>query len=387
MRLIHALVRERIDPRPMGVTRAAVGIAALVMAVEIGGYVARLADPAFVRLPIVEPVETALVAMWPLVLLIWVGAAVAFTAGYFARVAGAMLMVLGVAFLASDQQLYSNHLYLLTTVVAILTLAGAGNGFAVRPDAAVGAAQWGRFLLKFQVSVVYAFSALAKLNSSYLSGSVMASYLRSDGPLAVPEQWRSFEAMLVLSVVAVLAEALLAIGLWLPKWRRNAFVVGLGLHAVILLTFDPPLPFLAFGILTLALYVQFLDAPPASRLVIWDRSCSFCASSVGWARRLDWLGALRFEGNDDVLLLAAHDITPQAADEAMHVVDDAATSAGFDAVRRIAEVLPISFLWAPLLGLPPVRFVGDRVYREVARRRHCRIGPVQPAGAMTNDLR
>lgn len=317
----------------MGVTRAAVGIAALVMAVEIGGYVARLADPAFVRLPIVEPVETALVAMWPLVLLIWVGAAVAFTAGYFARVAGAMLMVLGVAFLASDQQLYSNHLYLLTTVVAILTLAGAGNGFAVRPDAAVGAAQWGRFLLKFQVSVVYAFSALAKLNSSYLSGSVMASYLRSDGPLAVPEQWRSFEAMLVLSVVAVLAEALLAIGLWLPKWRRNAFVVGLGLHAVILLTFDPPLPFLAFGILTLALYVQFLDAPPASRLVIWDRSCSFCASSVGWARRLDWLGALRFEGNDDVLLLAAHDITPQAADEAMHVVDDAATSAGFDAVR------------------------------------------------------
>lgn len=379
MRLIHALVTERIDARPMGVTRAAVGIAALVMTVELGGYIFRLADPAFVRLPIVKPIEMALVAAWPLFLLIWIGAAAAFAAGFFTRVAGTVLTALGAAFIASDQQLYSNHLYLLTTVVAILTLAGAGNGFAIRPDEATGAARWGRFLLKFQLSVIYAFSALAKLNASYLSGSVMASYLRSDGPLAVPQQWRGFEAMLVLSIVALVIEALLAIGLWLPKWRRNAFVVGLGMHAAILLTFDPPLPFLAFGILTLALYVQFLDAPAASRLVIWDRSCSFCASSVAWARRFDWLGALRFEGNDDVVLLAAHDISRQAADEAMHVVDTGDTSAGFDAVRRIAEVLPVSFLWAPLLGLPPVRFVGDRVYREVARRRHCRIGPVQPA--------
>jgi predicted DCC family thiol-disulfide oxidoreductase YuxK len=387
MRLIQALVTERIDARAMGVTRAAVGVAALVMTLEIGGYLSRLADPALIRLPVIEPLETMLLAAWPIALLLWVVAAAAFTVGLLTPLAGGSLVGIGVVFMASDQQLYSNHLYLAVTVVAILTLAGAGNGFAIRPSGTDGAARWGRVRLKFQVSVVYGFSALAKLKSSYLSGSVMASYLRSDGPLAVPQQWRTFDAMLVLSIVAVLAEALLAIGLWLPKWRRNAFVVGLGLHAIILLTFDPPLPFLAFGILTLGLYVQFLDAPPASRLVIWDRSCSFCASSVAWARRLDWLGALRFEGNDDVVLLAAHDITPQAADEAMHVVDDAATSAGFDAVRRIAEVLPISFLWAPLLGLPPVRFVGDRVYREVARRRHCRIGPVQPAGAMTNDLR
>lgn len=388
MQLIHRLVTERVDARAMGVTRAAVGIAALVMSLEIGGYLSRLSTPGFIRLPVVEPVAWAILPAWPVVMLVWIVAAAAFALGISTRVAGAALIALALTFLATDQQLYSNHLYLLTTVVAILTLAGAGNGFALSPHRETDAAGWGRFLLRFQVSVVYGFSALAKLNASYLSGSVMASYLRSDGPLAIPQAWRSFEAMLVLSIVAVLVEALLAIGLWIPKWRRNAFVVGLGLHLAILVTFDPPLPFLAFGILTLALYVQFLDVTPASRLVIWDRSCDFCQGSVAWARRLDWLHVLAYAGNDEADVLAAHGITPQAADEAVHLVTPDGTSAGFDAVRRAAEVLPISFLWAPLLGLPPVRFVGDRAYRAVAQRRHCRIAPAltaDPTG--TNGLR
>ena len=387
MRLITSLVTERVDARPLGVTRAAVGIAALVMSLEIGGYLSRLAQPDILRLPVVEPVAAVVITAWPVVMLVWLVAAAAFALGIFTPAAGAALVALALALFATDQQLYSNHLYLLTTIVAILTLAGAGNGFALSPHKQTDAPAWGRFLLRFQVSVVYGFSALAKLNASYLSGSVMASYLRSDGPLAIPQAWRGFEAMLILSIVAVLAEALLAIGLWIPKWRRNAFVVGLGLHLVILLTFDPPLPFLAFGILTLALYIQFLHARPASRLVIWDRSCGFCASSVTWARRLDWLGILAYAGNDQADVLATHGITRQAADEAMHVVDAEGTWIGFDAVRRIAEVLPLSFLWAPLLGLPPIRFAGDRVYRAVARRRHCRVPPALTDQPGTNGLR
>jgi predicted DCC family thiol-disulfide oxidoreductase YuxK len=380
MRLIQELLTDRIDARPMGVTRAAVGIAGLVMSLEIGGYLSRLADPSALRLPVLPAVEALTVAVWPLLIAIWLAACVAFALGFRTRIAGAAIVALAVVFLSSDQQLYSNHLYLLATVVAILTLAGAGNGFAIRPSGSDGAARWGRFLLKFQLSVVYGFSALAKLNASYLSGSVMASYLRSDGPLAIPHAWRAFDAMLVLSIVAVLAEVLLAIGLWVPNWRRNAFVLGLGLHLAILVTFDPPLPFLAFGILTLALYVQFLDVVAGRRLVIWDRSCSFCASTTVWARRLDWLGALSYVGNDEASVLARHGITREAADEAVHLVGPDGVTAGFDAVRRGLEVMPIAFLWAPLLGLPPVRFVGDRVYRAVAMRRQCRI---QPAPAVS----
>lgn len=387
MQLIRRLMDDRIDARPLGVTRAGVGVAALVMSLEIGGHLSRLARPDLIRLPVIEPVAAVILAAWPPVMLLWAIAAAGFAAGLHTRIAGATLVGLALAFLATDQQLYSNHLYLLTIVVSILTLAGAGNGFAIGRHRETDAAGWGRFLLRFQVSVVYAFSALAKLNVSYLSGSVMASYLRSDGPLAVPQAWRGFEAMFVLSMLAVSVEALLAIGLWIPKWRRTAFVAGLGLHLGILLTFDPPLPFLAFGILSLSLYVQFLEVTP-SRLVIWDRSCDFCRSSVAWARHLDWLGALAYAGNDQTDVLAGHGITRQAADEAMHLVDPDGTWAGFDAVRRIAEVLPVSFLWAPLLALPPVRWMGERGYRTVARRRHCRTLPLPTADQPgTNGLR
>ena len=41
------------------------------------------------------------------------------------------------------------------------------------------------------------------------------------------------------------------------------------------------------------------------------------------------------------------------------------TTRAFGAVRSVAEVLPVSFLWAPLLALPPVQWIGERVYRSV----------------------
>jgi predicted DCC family thiol-disulfide oxidoreductase YuxK len=369
----------RVDARALGVTRAGVGLAAATTTVELWGDLSALARPDTIRLPVMPPLESALVAAWPVVLVLWLLAAVAFSVGWQTRVAGSLLVALAVGLLGSDEQLYSNHLYLLALVVGVLTLAGAGAAFSAdgrerserRTTATVPA--WGPFLIRFQVTTLYAFSALAKLNPSYLSGSVMASYLRTDGPFAVPEAWRSFQAMFVLSLLALSLEALLAIGLWIPHWRRTAFVAGLFLHVGILLTFQPTLPFVAFGLLTLSLYVPFIDTDDGERLVIWDRSCSFCQGWVRAARRLDWLGALRYTGTDEVATLQLHGISPEAANEALHLIAPDGTWRGYDAVRKIAEVLPLTFLWAPLLGLPPVRWVGDRVYRWVALRRSCAV--------------
>ena len=100
---------------------------------------------------------------------------------------------------------------------------------------------------------------------------------------------------------------------------------------------------------------------------------------IRWARRLDWLGVLRYVGNEEEEVLAANGITREAADEALHLVDGDGNHVGYDAVRRAAEVLPLTFLWAPLLGLPPVRWVGIRVYRRVARNRKCTIPRIEPA--------
>jgi predicted DCC family thiol-disulfide oxidoreductase YuxK len=375
---LRFLVEGRVDARRLGVIRAGVGTAALIVGAELAGHLSRLAAPDVIRLPVFAPVAAAVVPGWWILLALWMLAAAGLAFGWHTRSAGVVLAGLITIIFLTDQQLYSNHLYLLGVVVIILTLADAGAAFSLdasrRARSALATSPaWGLFLIRLQVSVVYGFSALAKLNAAYLSGSVMASYLRTDGLLAIPPGWRSFQAMFVLSVLAVALEGLLAVGLWIPRWRRNAFVGGLALHTGIFLTFEPMLPFAAFGLLSLSLYPAFLNVQPGSRLVIWDRACGFCGAWIRAAQRLDWLGALTFAGTDEAEILELHGVSQQAADQAMHVIDADGTWRGFDAVRRIAEILPLSFLWAPLLALPPVRWLGGRAYASVARRRRCTV--------------
>jgi predicted DCC family thiol-disulfide oxidoreductase YuxK len=221
------------------------------------------------------------------------------------------------------------------------------------------------------VSIVYGFAALAKLNLDYVSGSVVASYLRRDGPLAVPEAWRAMEPMLVLSVLGIFTEAFLAIALWSRRWRPAAFVVGLSLHIGITGWLVPTNSLVVFSILMFALFALFLEVPPRGRALVWDDGCGFCAAWVRWFRRLDWTGAVRLVPRSE-LPRSGLPVSEAAAAEALQLVSPSGgVRSGFSAVVGVAEVLPISFLWAPLFRLPPLAAVGDRVYRRVAARRTC----------------
>jgi hypothetical protein len=54
----------------------------------------------------------------------------------------------------------------------------------------------------------------------------------------------------------------------------------------------------------------------------------------------------------------------------MHVVTDrGGVSAGFDAYRSVAWVLPLGWLALPFLYLPGMAAIGRRLYRFVASRR------------------
>jgi predicted DCC family thiol-disulfide oxidoreductase YuxK len=260
-------------------------------------------------------------------------------------------------------------------VTGLLTLADAGAALSLdarRNGSRSHVRGWPERLLRLQLSIVYGFAALAKVNAAFLSGSVVASYLRREGLLAVPAEWRSQEPMMVLSLLAICSEAFLAIALWMPRWRPAAMVVGLGLHIFISAWLSPTYALTVFSLLMLPLLIVFLDVQPASRVVVWDDACSFCAGWVRWLARLDWLGGVRFVPRSQ---LAMEDlpVTQEAAAEALQLVVRGRTYSGFRAVGRVAEILPVSYLWAPLLRLPPIAAIGDRVYRRVAARRLCSI--------------
>ncbi len=378
---LHDLVSRSAQPRAVAVTRVVVGTAAILKGLERAPILDRLDDPGILKIPYLAGQPSVADLPTAVVVAVWLTLAVAFTAGAFTTVTGIALTTLLAAVLLSDQQLYSNHLYLLIWLVGLLTLARSGAALsidALRGHGRTSIPAWPLVLLRLQVIVLYLFAGLSKINLVYLSGSVVAVSLRREGPLAVPGDWRSFEVMAAVSALSILVEIGLALGLALPRWRRTAFVVGLGMHVGIALWFDPTLPLIIFAVMSLGPYALFLDDRPRRLAVVWDDSCTFCHGWVTWFRRLDWLGVLRLVPNSDLGQLEHLHVSREEADQALQLVGTYRRSHGFRAVVGILEALPISFLWAPLLRLWPIGKVGDAAYRRVAMRRSCGFTP--PAG-------
>lgn len=362
--------------RIAGVIRVGAGLAALMELLASTGRMLALAEPDATRLPIIEPVATLIYAGAPAILLIWLLSGFAFTAGFATPVSGAILAAVMFALVTGDAQLYSNHAYLIAISVAMLTASGAGSSFSIdgrrKGTDALPAAAWTIRAIRVQVTIMYLFAAAAKMNPSFLSGSVLSASLRRDG-IAFPEALISFESMFVLSLLVIASELFLAWALWRHRWRRWAFVLGLALHGGIVLTMYSAWDLATFSVVTLALYIAFLDAPRQGRTVVWDDSCGFCGTWVRWFRRLDWLDALRFV---PLSRLPTSDlsVTRTEALDALHTVGPRGTHRAFGAVVEVLSVLPISFLWAPLLSLPPIKAIGERAYARVARSRTCAVG-------------
>lgn len=146
--------------------------------------------------------------------------------------------------IASDQQLYSNHGYLMGLMALVLAFAS-------------GDAQPVRLALMGLLSAVYLFSGLSKLNPDFLSGGVLAAVT----PLhrwGIPQQ-----GMMLLAACVVVLELFLAVGFWWPPSRRIALVAGIALHVGIMVAMtDGRLELLAFALMMWSIYPLFFSRSP-----------------------------------------------------------------------------------------------------------------------------
>ena len=370
------IAASQAPARPLALARIGAALAMLLELPNSAETLLRLANPAVIHAPYLSWTPRMSEPMAWLLIGLWLVGGLMLMIGLWTRVGGVLLVAGLAGSLFSDQQVYSNHLYLMLPVAALLTVADSGAAISLdarRNGARVWVPGWPVWLLCAQVCIVYGFAALAKLNPDFLSGSVVASYLRRDGLLALPAAWRSLEPMLVLSLIAICSEAFLAIALWLPRWRPAGMVVGLGLHVFIAGWLSPTGSLAVFSLLMLPLYLLFLNVAPEARAVVWDDGCGFCATWVTWFRRLDWMHALRFIPRSQ-LASADLPVTEDAAARALQIVlPSGKVRGGFAAVTRVAEVLPVGYLWAPVLRLPPIAAIGEAIYRRIAERRRCEL--------------
>jgi uncharacterized membrane protein YphA (DoxX/SURF4 family) len=264
---LFQIVTRRIDARPVAIVRMLVGLAAIGFAFEAWANIGRVLSPQVVDMPYIAGYPVLPAALLPLFIGGWLCAALAFALGFGTRLSGAILTLSMAYTLFLDQQLYSNHLYLATLVVLLLTIADSGARFSLdarrsgRRDLIL---EWPILLLKIEISIVYFYAALLKINPQYLSGVMLTTFWPLDQLAALPSSWAWVPS--ILAVTSILLELFLAVALWLPRWRWLALVAGIGFHMLIIWTGGaqsgiPDIPFAIFALVTVAPYALFFDFP------------------------------------------------------------------------------------------------------------------------------
>ena len=174
-RLSEALGRP-VDPRPLALTRIGVGVAGGMIGLETWRLLIKVSAPdklqvpAFAWLP-----DLSYELIWAL-FAVWTLLAAALTLGLRARLAAAGLALLAAVAMLLDQQVYSNHLALMAVLCGLLALgqpAAVWSLDARRRPPVAASPYWPVLLLKLQISTLYGFAALSKLNDVYLSGEVL----------------------------------------------------------------------------------------------------------------------------------------------------------------------------------------------------------------------
>ncbi len=191
-----------------------------------------------------------------LFLVAWLLSLLLFTVGWRARVTGGAAFLAVTYYLAVDEQLYANHVYLLAALLLLFVLADSGAAVSVDERRGRGrptVPRWPVFLLMAQVAVVYGFATLSKLNGDWLSGDVLAVNMVRLGSLDLPSALDRQGVFVVLAVGTVLVEGFLAFAFYVPRLRRVAVPVGVAFHLGIILTVDRWSPYAVNGFTVFAL--------------------------------------------------------------------------------------------------------------------------------------
>ena len=246
------LTEIQVDPRPVAIVRASLGVAAIINAVEVSRILRKVAEGRL-RFPVLESLPAPSSAAVEAYHVVAVAAGLALTVGFCTISAAVTTTLLGLAALLWDEQTYSNHRLLVILLVAYLAFARSDTAWAVsRRDGSL-VPWWPQLLMMTQLSICYFFAAFAKVNPVYLPGDVFTPWLWIEVPGAV---------LPVLAAGSVLTEFFLAFGLWFRSTRYAAAAAGLALHvSIVVLMADDNLVLFAFAMACVPVYGLFLTRP------------------------------------------------------------------------------------------------------------------------------
>jgi hypothetical protein len=255
--------------------------------------------------------------------------------------------LIGLYLLCADRLHYHNNRYLLELLSLLLSFTRCDRSFRLlaRSQADARGPHWAAWLMKVQISLVYATSALSKLfDADWRGGQVLhirylhvldfAAARGRDLPSFVQSALGSAAFAEASSKAAIFGELFLAVGLWLPATRALALWLGVLLHFGIQIAARVEI----FSYLMGASYLLFAAPELRGRKLEFDPEVRAQARLARWVARLDWLG--RFE------------LVKRPAAGFCVSDRDGLARRGFDAWVVISRGLPVAFpLWLPLAAV------------------------------------
>ena len=247
-------------------------------------------------------------------------------------------------------------------------------------------------LLQLQIAWTFWYTALSKVTAggNWLTDNPYY-YLMHSPPMGVVRQFPG-RALLAahpqlcyaIGLGVLIAEFTVPIALFIRRTRPFALAYALLFHVLLLITLHVPTIFFFLFPPQLLLFIepeQIVDWIERRRAaqqargratLLFDGHCGFCQHSVAKLRVLDPFGYLEpvdFHTVPDLASLHP-DLTPQRCKSRMQLIEpDGRLSEGFLSVRRMSLRMPLLMPLAPLLYLPGMGWVGQRVYDWVAAHR------------------
>lgn len=258
-----------VDTAPMAAVRIAVGL------LTIGWTLSLLPDAnAFLgsdglqrNLPRVDSGAWVVPLGPPYVVLgVLLVAAVALVLGWRTRISSVVVAVLLLAIQRRDPWVLNSGDLLLREMAFFVMLMPAGETWSLdarRRGVERLRAPWALRLLQLQISALYLFSVWAKVRGdSWNNGTAVGIALQLEDlqRFVVPDVLTtSLLVSVLLTYSALVVEAALAVGLWLPRLRYWVMAAGVGLHLGIEAS-------LLIGWFSLAVICSYLAFVPAEHL-------------------------------------------------------------------------------------------------------------------------
>lgn len=322
-------------------------------------------------------------------------AAFSFTIGFKTRASAIVLFVLVASFNERNNLVLNSGDTVLRIMIFFFIFSPAGRAYAVdslmarlkipEPEAMLPFASppWAQRMMQIQVAVIYFVTAYAKSRGELWHGGEAIYYIVGliDFHITGVEQLMNYPLIYSsLAFLTLFAEVSLPFLLFFKATRPYAVLMGIGLHAWIMVFMTLPV----FPILMMSTYIVFFSEDEVNGLlerirlqwgkkgrVYFDGNCPLCLRSRKIMKLMDLFARVDFV---DFRPLKSKQLPKgvnlENLEGEMHLVTPKGkVLKGFEAFRWMSARLPATFWLTPLFYMPSAAFFGKKIYRWVARNR------------------